>query len=209
MRGGDPTADDNGPFARPSRALPQVRDARADDADAVCALYAHEVLNGYANYEYTPPDAADMRQRMAAIRAAGLPWLVAELDGRFAGYAYASSFRSRAGYRWTVENTVYVHPDAQRRGVGGALLEALIARCTALGYRQMIAVIGDAENLGSIALHRAFGFVEVGTFRGIGWKAIGDGPGRWLDNVQMQRALGPGSDAPPTAPLQPPSPEPG
>ncbi|MFZ5637395.1 MAG: GNAT family N-acetyltransferase [Pseudomonadota bacterium] len=178
--------------------VPRIRDARLEDADAVRALYAHEVENGFANYEYMPPDLEEMRRRMTAIRESGHPWLIAEIDGDFAGYAYASPFRSRAGYRWTVENTVYVRPDRHRRGIGKALLEALIERCTALGHRQMIAVIGDATNAASIALHHAMGFEHVGTFRGIGWKAVDDGPGRWLDNVQMQRPLGQGDTAPPS-----------
>jgi phosphinothricin acetyltransferase len=177
----------------------RIRDAVAADAAAVAALYAAEVVGGFSNYEYKPPDAAEMAQRMTAVRQAGCPWLVAELDGAFAGYAYASGFRSRAGYRWTVENAVYVDPRCARRGVGRALMEALIARCEALGYRQMIAVIGDATNIASIALHRSLGFEHVGTFRGIGWKQVGDAPGRWLDNVQMQRALGPGDTQPPDA----------
>lgn len=181
----------------------RIRDAVAADAAAVAALYASEVVGGFSNYEYVPPDAAEMALRMAAVRQAGCPWLVAELDGAFAGYAYASGFRSRAGYRWTVENAVYVDPRCARRGVGRALMEALIARCAALGYRQMIAVIGDADNAASIALHRSLGFEHVGTFRGIGWKQVGDAPGRWLDNVQMQRSLGPGNAAPPEAAPRP------
>lgn len=177
----------------------RIRDALPADAAAVAALYAGEVGGGFSNYEYVPPDAAEMALRMAAVRQAGCPWLVAELDGAFAGYAYASGFRSRAGYRWTVENAVYVDPRCARRGVGRALMETLIARCAALGYRQMIAVIGDAANTASIALHRSLGFEHVGTFRGIGWKRVGDAPGRWLDNVQMQRSLGPGDASPPDA----------
>jgi phosphinothricin acetyltransferase len=169
-----------------------------DDAVAVRALYAHEVATGFASYEYAPPEVDEIRRRMRAIRDAGYPWLIAELDGAFAGYAYASSFRSRAGYRWTVENTVYVAPALQGRGIGRALMQALIARCEAAGFRQMIAVIGDATNVASIALHRSLGFETVGTFHGIGWKQVGDAPGRWLDNVQMQRVLGPGADAPPS-----------
>jgi phosphinothricin acetyltransferase len=175
----------------------RIREAVAGDAVAIAALYAGEVVGGFSNYEYVPPDAAEMAQRMAAVQQAGFPWLVAELDGAFAGYAYASSFRSRAGYRWTVENTVYVEPRCSRRGVGRALMEALIARCAALGYRQMIAVIGDAANTASVALHEALGFEHVGTFRGIGWKQVGEAPGRWLDNVQMQLTLGPGVGSPP------------
>lgn len=174
-----------------------VRPVSQQDVAAIHALYADEVVHSFANYEYEPPNEREMARRIEATVAAGYPWLVAELDGAFAGYAYASAFRSRAGYRHTVENTVYVHPRAQRRGVARALMAALIERCSALGFRQMIAVIGDADNTASIALHRGLGFETVGVFRGIGYKALGDGPGRWLDNVQMQRALGEGATTPP------------
>lgn len=174
-----------------------IRDAILGDAEAVSALYAHEVETAFASYEYEPPDLDEMRRRMVAIADAGYPWLIAEIDGGFAGYAYASSFRSRAGYRWTVENTVYVDPRQHRRGIGRGLMLALIERCTAQGFRQMIAVIGDGSNAGSIALHRGLGFQHVGTFQGIGYKTVGSLPGRWLDGVQMQRALGAGSAEPP------------
>jgi L-amino acid N-acyltransferase YncA len=176
---------------------PSIRMANPDDAGAVRAIYAHEVETAFASYEYEPPDVDEMRRRMAAILGAGYPWLIAEFEGHLAGYAYASSFRSRAGYRWTVENTVYVHQDHHRRGIGRALMLALIERCTTLGFRQMIAVIGDGANAGSIALHRSLGFQHIGTFPGIGYKAVGHLPGRWLDNVQMQRPLGPGAGQPP------------
>jgi L-amino acid N-acyltransferase YncA len=174
-----------------------IRDVQSVDVAAIQALYAEEVRATFSNYEYAPPDPDEMRRRIDAILAAGYPWLVAERDGAFAGYAYASAFRNRAGYRWAVENTVYVHPSHQRRGIGRALMEALILRCTALGFRQMIAVIGDAGNAASVELHRALGFETVGVFRGIGYKAIGDSSGRWLDNLQMQRSLGSGATAPP------------
>ncbi len=174
-----------------------LRQPTRADAPAIRELYAHEVVHSFANYEYTAPQTDEMWRRVCAVLDAGYPWLIAELDGAFAGYAYANAFRSRAGYRWTVENTVYVDPRAQRRGVARALMIALIERCTALGFRQMIAVIGDAGNTASIALHRSLGFEHVATFRGIGYKAIGAAPGRWLDNVQMQRQLGDGADSPP------------
>jgi L-amino acid N-acyltransferase YncA len=174
-----------------------IRPVSQEDVAPIHALYADEVLHGFANYEYEPPSPQEMARRIDAILAAGYPWLVAELDGAFAGYAYASAFRSRAGYRYTVENTVYVHPRAQRRGVARGLMTVLIERCTALGFRQMIAVIGDADNAASIALHRGLGFEQVAVFRGIGYKALGDGSGRWLDNVQMQRALAEDARSPP------------
>lgn len=174
-----------------------IRDASPDDAEAVHALYAHEVETAFASYEYEAPGIDEMRRRMVETIDAGYSWLIAQIDGDFAGYAYASRFRSRAGYRWTVENTVYVAPRYHRLGVGRALMLALIERCTARGFRQMIAVIGDGTNAGSIALHRSLGFRHVGTFRGVGYKTVGGLPGRWLDGVQMQLTLGAGSAEPP------------
>ena len=133
-----------------------------------------------------------MARRMQAVLDAGYPYLVAEHDGRLAGYAYASSFRSRAAYHWVVENSVYVAGDAQGKGIGAALLQALIEACSERGYRQMVAVIGEASNTASIRLHERFGFTHVGTFPGIAWKHE-----RWLDTVFMQRALGAGNQEPP------------
>ena len=170
-----------------------IRDAAAGDLPAVTALYGHSVRTGTGTFEYAPPDHAEMTGRLARIRDLGLPWLTAEIDGAFAGYAYAGPFRMRAGYGWLVEDTVYVEPGMQGRGVGAALLTALIARCEAMGLRQMVAVIGDADNAGSIGLHERCGFVHAGAFRAAGWKLDG-----WRDVIFMQRALGPGDDAPPT-----------
>jgi len=189
--GDDDASHADAPIREPACA---VRDVREDDAPAIHAIYAAEVLGGTSNYEDEPPDLDEMRRRIAAVRGAGYPWRVAERAGAVAGYAYASAFRSRAGYRWTVESTVYVHAEHRRRGVAQALMETLIADCEAQGFRQMIAVIGDAGNAASIALHHALGFGTVGVFRGIGHKH-----GRWLDNVQMQRALGAGSAQPPAS----------
>ena len=174
-------------------AAPLIRPAVAGDLPAIAALYALEVREGVATYEYEVPDQAEMARRWQSVLDQGYPYLVAELDGAFAGYAYASSYRSRAGYRWTVEDTVYVQPGCQGRGVGRALLLALIADCEARGYRQMVAVIGDGSNAASVALHERLGFRTVGVFRGLGRKH-----GRWLDTVQMLRPLGPGdTSAPP------------
>ena len=170
----------------------RLRPAREDDLPAITALYAQEVREGVATYEYDVPDLAQMRERWAAIRAQGYPYLVAEREGAFAGYAYASSYRTREGYRWTVEDTVYVHPDHVGRGVGRALLARLIDDCAALGFRQMVAVIGDGTNTASVALHEKLGFGLVGVFKGLGRKH-----GRWLDTVQMQRSLGPGNETKP------------
>jgi L-amino acid N-acyltransferase YncA len=170
----------------------RIRTAVVDDLPAITALYAAEVRDHVATYEYDEPDQAEMARRWQAIVAQGYPYLVAESDGAFAGYAYASGYRTREGYRWTVEDTVYVHPDHTGRGVGRALLQRLIDDCTALGLRQMIAVVGDVTNVASIALHERLGFRTVGVFQGLGRKH-----GRWLDTVQMQLALGPGSAADP------------
>jgi L-amino acid N-acyltransferase YncA len=172
----------------------EVRPAAADDAAALAAIYADDVLHGVASYEWEPPTAAAMAERMAAGHAAGYPWLVATLGGDVAGYAHASAYRTRPGYRWTVEDSVYVAARFRGRGIGARLLDALVRRCTDLGYRQMVAVIGDESNEGSIELHRRAGFSIAARFPGIGRKH-----GRWLTNVQMLRALGEGSATPPFA----------
>lgn len=168
-------------------AAARIRGVRESDLPSITRIYAHEVLHGAASYETVPPDLDTMRQRLTAVLSAGYPYLAADASGEFAGFAYASSYRAREGYRWTVEDSVYVDPDFHRRGIGRALLAELIARCTALGYRQMVAVIGDGANQASIALHERAGFAMAARFPAMGWKF-----GRWLDNVQMQRALGDG-----------------
>ena len=172
-----------------------LREASFEDATALAAIYAHHVLHGFGTFEETPPSEEELGQRLAEVRARGLPWIVAEDEegGALLGYAYASPFRTRSAYRFTVEDSVYVAPEAQGRGVGRALLAELIARCEALGARQMLAVIGDSANAASIALHRAAGFEMSGTTRAVGYKA-----GRWVDIVSMQRALGPGAEEPPS-----------
>jgi phosphinothricin acetyltransferase len=169
-----------------------LRDAAPADLPAISAIYASEVRDHVNTYEYNVPDEAGMLRRMRGIVESGYPYLVAEAGGELLGYAYASSYRARAGYRFTVENSVYVAAGRQGDGIGAALLERLIVECEARGYRQMIAVIGEPTNTASIRLHEKFGFQLIGIFRGIAWKH-----GRWLDTVQMQRALGPGDgDAP-------------
>ncbi|MGE0701763.1 MAG: N-acetyltransferase family protein [Hyphomicrobiaceae bacterium] len=173
-------------------ARPPIRLSTPDDIPAITAIYRPAVMTGLASWEYDPPDEAEMRRRQAVIVAAGYPYLVAELDGRVIGYAYASSYRPRPGYRYTCENSVYVAADVQRTGAGRALLAELIDRCTASGLRQMVAVIGDSGNAASIGLHRALGFTFCGIIHSIGWKA-----GRWIDGVYMQRALGRGDSTPP------------
>jgi L-amino acid N-acyltransferase YncA len=169
-----------------------LREVVEADIVAITAIYAAQVDASVNSYEYQAPDCDEMRRRVRAIVDAGYPYLVATRAGHLLGYAYASGYRARDGYRWTVENSVYVAASAQRQGVGGALLQALIEACERRGYRQMIAVIGDAANSTSRRLHERFGFRVVGTFSGIGRKH-----GRWLDALQMQRALGPGDAHPP------------
>jgi phosphinothricin acetyltransferase len=164
-----------------------IRAARDGDVPAIHAIYAHHVLNGFGSFEETPPDMAEIARRRSDFVARGLPYLVAEADGRVAGYAYASPFRPRSAYRFTVENSIYVDPAAGRRGIGRLLLAELIRQCTALGYRQMVAVIGDSRNTASIRLHAAAGFRDAGRLVSVGRKQ-----GRWLDSVLMQRALGDG-----------------
>ncbi len=169
-----------------------IRPAEPFDIAAITCIYARAVRQETASFEIEPPDEAEMRRRYEALRAGNHPFLVAERDGAVAGYAYAGPFRARAAFRWTVEDSIYVDPTAQRRGVGRKLLAALIAESEAHGFRQMLAVIGDSANTASIELHRAMGFRPVGTFRDVGFKF-----GRWLDSVLMQRALGHGAAAPP------------
>lgn len=178
----------------------RLRPAIATDIAAITGLYGREVREGVATYELVAPDEAELARRWQGLVAQGFPYLVAELAGRFAGYAYASTYRTREGYRWTVEDTVYVAPELHGRGIGRALLARLIAECEALGFRQMVAVIGDRSNVGSIVLHERLGFHTVGVFSSLGRKH-----GRWLDTVQMQRALGSGADSDPdtAAPDQP------
>lgn len=173
----------------------RVRGAQAGDVAAITAIYADAVLHGTSSYEIEPPGVDAMSSRMQAGVAAGHPWLVAvAADGVVAGYAYASAYRTRPGYAWTVEDSVYVAPAFRGRGAGRLLLEALIERCTALGFRQMVAVIGDEANRASIALHERAGFVVAARFPALGRKQ-----GRWLTNVQMQRALGDGAQTAPFA----------
>jgi L-amino acid N-acyltransferase YncA len=153
----------------------------------VHAIYAHHVLHGLATFEEEPPSVDDLRRRYDDIVRSGLPYLVAEFGGVVAGYAYCALYRTRSAYRYALEDSVYVRQDTQGRGVGGALLSELIRRCEALGYRQLVAVIGDSAHAASIGLHAAHGFLRVGTLRSVGFKF-----GRWVDSVIMQRPLGPG-----------------
>ena len=162
-----------------------VRDAAEADMAQVRAIYSHHVLHGLATFEEVPPPVEEMIGRRAAVLAAGLPYLVAELDGRVVGYAYATAYRPRPAYRFSIEDSVYVEDGLAGRGVGSALLSELITRCEKGPWRQMLAVIGNSGNEGSIALHRRLGFRHAGTFTSVGFKL-----GRWVDTVLMQRPLG-------------------
>ena len=169
-----------------------IRPVRAGDLGEIQRIYAHHVLCGLASFEETPPDAAELERRWRAIADAGLPYLCATegADGPIVAYAYAGPYRPRSAYRFTVEDSVYVAPGAAGRGIGRALLRALIEICAGLGKRQMIAVIGDSGNAASIGLHRACGFELTGIFKAIGFKH-----GRWVDSVLMQRPLGSGDSS--------------
>jgi L-amino acid N-acyltransferase YncA len=174
--------------------LPRIRAATEADLVAIQTIYTPAVLGGTASFELEPPDIAELTRRRAALVSEGFPYLVAEIDGAIAGYAYAGPYRPRPAYRHVVENSIYIAPDRQGQGVGRALLEALIVACEALGKRQMIAVIGDSLSANSINLHRALGFTHAGTVENVGYKH-----GRWLDQVIYQRALGSGAETPPSA----------
>jgi phosphinothricin acetyltransferase len=165
-----------------------IRPATAADAEAMAAIYAHHVLHGVATFEETPPTAGEMASRLQAVQALGLPWLAAEEDGRILGYAYAGAYRHRSAYRYTAETSIYVAADALRRGVGRALLQRVIEDCEALGLRQLLGVIGDSANAGSVGLHRSLGFEPIGTLPAVGYKH-----GRWIDVVFMQKPLNGGS----------------
>jgi L-amino acid N-acyltransferase YncA len=175
--------------------IPLLRDADESDLPAITALYGREVEGGTATFETTPPTLEEMAARFAAVKRHRLPWLVAEIDGRFAGYAYASPFRPRPAYRYGVEGSIYVEEDARGHGVGRALLASLIDGSRAMGLRHIIGAISDSDtSAASISLHRSLGFREAGVYRQVGWKFE-----RWLDVTLMQLDLDP-DGAPPRAP---------
>ncbi|SMF51506.1 phosphinothricin acetyltransferase [Tistlia consotensis] len=178
--------------SQPAIERPTLRASLDGDLPAIQAIYAHHVLHGSGSFELEPPDLDEMTARRRAILERGLPYLVADWQGAVAGYAYAGPYRPRPAYRFTLEVSVYVAPDRQRLGLGRLLLGGLIERAEALGYRQLIAVVGDSANLASIGLHESLGFQRAGVLRSVGWKH-----GRWLDSVFLQRSLGAGDDAPP------------
>jgi phosphinothricin acetyltransferase len=169
-----------------------VRPAIEADAAALAAIYGDAVLHGFGTFEEVAPTSADMDGRRRAVQDRGLPYLVAELDGVVLGFAYAGPFRPRAAYRYTLEDSVYVSPEAKGKGVGRAVLSAVIEACEALGVRQLMAVIGDSGNSGSIGLHLSLGFEQTGIGRSVGFKH-----GRWVDIVHMQKPLNGGDGLPP------------
>jgi L-amino acid N-acyltransferase YncA len=178
-------------FASPGGLV--IRDATGADMAAVQSIYEHHVLHGLATFEEVPPTIEEMTARRASALALGLPYLAAEAEGRVVGYAYATSYRPRPAYRYTIEDSVYVAQGLGGRGIGSALLTALITRCESGPWRQMLAVIGDSGNVASIAVHRRMGFRLTGTFEAVGFKL-----GRWVDTVLMQRRLGSGDRSLPT-----------
>ncbi len=171
----------------PAEVVVQLRPAQLTDLPAIHSIYAHHVLHGLASFEEEPPSVEELGRRYRDITDRGLPYLVAEYGLEVAGYGYCAPYRARSAYRYALEDSVYVRHDMTGRGVGKALLDELIVRCEALGYRQIIAVIGDSGHAASIGVHAACGFLRVGTLRSVGFKF-----GRWVDSVLMQRPLGPG-----------------
>lgn len=169
-----------------------IRDSTDADLPAITEIYRHAVRTGTASFEYDAPDLAEMARRRADVLAKRFPYLVAEQDDSVAGYAYVNTYRARPGYRFSVENSIYIAPDRQGAGIGRILLSALLPRCEVLGLRLVVAVIGDTANLPSIRLHERCGFTHAGTLPNVGWKL-----GRWLDSVFMVCALGPGATTPP------------
>jgi L-amino acid N-acyltransferase YncA len=169
-----------------------IRLSREADVGDITAIYRHHVLHGTASFEEVPPEPDEIARRRHHVIACGLPHLVAARSGRVLGYSYAGRYHTRSGYRFTLEDTIYVDAAEVGRGIGRALLAGLLDRCTEQGYRQMVAVIGGSDNWPSIRLHQALGFARIGTLHAIGFKL-----GGWVDVVLMQRALGPGATTPP------------
>ena len=165
-----------------------IRPAATADLPFITAIYDHAVRYGTATFELIPPNLAEMTRRFRELASGGYPYLVAVLDGHVVGYAYAGAYRPRPAYRFTVENSIYLQPQVQRQGIGLKLLQHLLAESETRGYRQMIAVIGDSANAGSIGVHARSGFAMIGTHPNVGFKF-----GRWLDIVMMQRSLGEGA----------------
>lgn len=175
--------------------MPLIRPSREDDLDAITRIYAHHVLHGTGTFETTPPTAAEMALRRADVLSKGLPWLVVEEAGQVLGYAYGNWFKPRPAYRFSVEDSIYLAPEAAGRGLGRALLAELLGTLERSGIRKVMAVIGDSANAGSVGVHTAAGFAHVGVMRSCGWKF-----GRWLDIVLMEKTLGAGDTTPPEEP---------
>jgi phosphinothricin acetyltransferase len=169
-----------------------LRPSQPDDLTAITEIYAHHVRHGTGTFEIDPPSLEDMRNRHADVLRKGLPYLVAEEAGQILGFAYCNWFKPRPAYRFSAEDSIYIAPSAHRRGLGRALLQELAVQAQAAGIRKLIAVIGDSANAGSIGVHRAVGFTEVGVLKACGWKF-----NRWLDIVLMEKTLGPGDKLPP------------
>ena len=174
--------------------MPTIRPSREDDVPAIAAIYAHHVLHGTGTFEVDPPSPSDMATRRAEVLARSLPWLVLEEAGQVLGYAYCNWFKPRPAYRYSAENSIYLAPGTQGRGLGRLLLTELARQAEAAGVRKLIAVIGDSGNAGSIGVHRSLGFEPVGTIRSCGWKF-----NRWLDIVLMEKSLGDGDRSTPEA----------
>jgi len=169
-----------------------IRDRQDADMARITEIYSHHVLHGASSWELSAPDVAEMTKRAHALKDGGYPYLVAELDGRVIGYTYAGAYRPRPAYRYTVEHSVYIDENARRGGIGHALMKAMIEACEQRGYRQMMGIIGDSQNLQSIRFHEKMGFEHVGCVKNIGFKF-----GRWMDQILMQRSLGDGAKVPP------------
>jgi L-amino acid N-acyltransferase YncA len=174
--------------------MPTIRPSREDDVPAITAIYAHHVQHGTGTFEIDPPSPSDMAARRAEVLARGLPWLVLEEEGQVLGYAYCNWFKPRPAYRYSAEDSIYLAPGTQGRGLGRLLLAELGRQAEAVGVRKLIAVIGDSANAGSIGVHRSLGFEPVGTIRSCGWKFD-----RWLDIVLMEKSLGEGDRSAPQA----------
>jgi phosphinothricin acetyltransferase len=172
--------------------MPTIRHSSDGDIPAITAIYQHHVLHGTGTFEVDPPSEADMAARRADVLAKGLPWLVAEQDGRVLGFAYANWFKPRPAYRFSAEDSIYIADDARGLGLGRQLLSELAAQAEAAGVRKLLAVIGDSANAGSVGVHRALGFTEVGVLRSVGWKF-----GAWRDIVLMEKPLGAGDTTSP------------
>jgi L-amino acid N-acyltransferase YncA len=174
--------------------MSSIRSSQESDLPAITAIYAHHVLHGTGTFETTPPTEAEMTSRRADVLAKGLPYLVIEDGGRVLGYAYCQWFKPRPAYRFSAEDSIYMHPDAAGKGLGKQLLAELAKEAEAVGVRKLIAVIGDSDNTGSIGVHKALGFTHAGTIKSCGWKFE-----RWLDIVIMEKAIGAGDATPPAA----------